>query len=221
MNHKGLVRMCANRYRYFLRQRPALSMEDLMQEGYLAVLEAEKTWQPEKGAFSTWAVFYIRKAMRKALELKSVGGKSYFRPAPASLDAPVPESEELSLLDTIADPDAWDGGEMAASADECRVVREAVEQLPADQYEIAMACLIGKQPLAPWARERGLKPQQARDLEYKAIRSLRQLLQPYAAEMALDGETNFYRSKGRIAFNTTRCSAVEDIVFDRERRRKS
>ena len=30
MNHKGLVRMCANRYRYFLRQRPALSMEDLM-----------------------------------------------------------------------------------------------------------------------------------------------------------------------------------------------
>lgn len=221
MKHDGLIYMCARRYMYFLQLRASVDMDDLMQEGRLAVMAAEKTYNPKKGAFSSWAWRYICKAMRRALGITTVDGKTHFRPDPASLDVPTSEDEELTLLEQIADPDAWDGGEMAVAADDRRAVREAIEQLTGDQHTIAMECLLCGRPLAEVARAHGIAHFKARDAEYKAIINLRRLLQPYAVEKALDSTTDFYRGKGAEAFQTSRSSAVEDIVFQRERKRES
>lgn len=221
MKHDGLIYICARRYMYFLQLRASVDIDDLMQEGRLAVMAAEKTFNPKKGAFSSWAWRYICKAMRRALGISTVDGKTHFRPDPASLDAPTSEDEEFTLLEQIADPDAWDGGEMAVAADDRRAVREAIEQLTGDQHTIATECLLCGRPLVKVAKELDITHMKARDAEYKAISNLRRILQPYAVEKALDSTTDFYRGKGAEAFQTSRSSAVEDIVFQRERRRES
>lgn len=188
-----------------------------MQEGRMAVLEAEKTWNPEKGAFSTWAHFYIRKAMRRCLGISSVNGT--IRPDPASLDAPTDADEELTLLDLIADPDAWEGEMLALQSETRSAVQAAIDELPGNLHTIARECLLGGRPLADVARELGIQQYQAAQAQAKAIASLRRLLLPYAVEKATDDATKWYRGKGVQSFQNTRNSVVEDIVFDREGKR--
>jgi RNA polymerase sigma factor (sigma-70 family) len=65
--HLGTVRSIALRYRNL-----GLSVDDLMQEGSLGLLEAIERYEPERSAdFETYARFRIRRAIRNALTEQS------------------------------------------------------------------------------------------------------------------------------------------------------
>ncbi len=64
--HRGLVVREAKRWRWATKY--GLEQEDLVQAGYLGVCRAMKTYNPKKGAFTTYAVPWIRHFIRRAAE---------------------------------------------------------------------------------------------------------------------------------------------------------
>ena len=217
--HDHLVFSVANRYRGFLKHHPAYNLEDLIQEGRLAVLEAEKTYAPEKGAFSTWATLYIKRAVNRALGIRWRQGEgTVLPPLLASLDAPVDDAGEMFLSDLIADPSACEGWEGMAASQVQQEVRAAVEHLPGDLHTIAKRHILGREPLALVAASLGLEGNQAITRKEKALKALRRALIPLYRAYVLDMDTNWYKKKGVSAFQRTHSSVVEDIVMVRERK---
>lgn len=65
--HQGLVRMFARRYERWIRGTNCLSFEDLCQVGNLGLIRAAKGWEPEKGAFSTYAKWWVCNYIRREI----------------------------------------------------------------------------------------------------------------------------------------------------------
>ena len=219
-DYDPLIYSIVNRYCSYLRYHPAYDLDDLIQEGRLAVIEAQKTWDKQGGAaFSTWATLYIKSAVNRALGIRWRQGKgAVLPPLLFSLDAPVDDAGEMFLSDLIADPAACEGWEGMAASQVQQEVREAVEQLPGDLYTIAKRHILGREPLALVAASLGLEGNQAITQKEKALKALRKALMPLYRAYVLDMDTNWYKKKGVAAFQRTHSSAVEDIVMDRERK---
>lgn len=58
----GLVHVIARRY-----QRKGLEFEDLVQEGTIGIMKAARKYDPAKGAFSTYATYWIRQRIAQAV----------------------------------------------------------------------------------------------------------------------------------------------------------
>ena len=81
-----------------------VSLDDLLQEGFLAILDATETFDPQRGArFVTWLDYYLRQRWNGLAGFRG-------RPRPlneaGSMDAPLTE-DGGTLFDLLADP----GGE--------------------------------------------------------------------------------------------------------------
>lgn len=209
----GLIRKVIARYSNMLQYRPEIDTEDLLQVGRLAVLEAEKTYCPEKGAFTTWAWIYVRKAVRECLGLRWVNGQTLAMPLTDSLDAPVAEDEELTLLDSIADPDAPEGERIHLQHETEAEVQSAIDTLPDALRIVARENLLWGVPLAQIARAHEMPMHKARQAQVDAIRALRRSL------LHLDDLTDWHRRKGVEAFKRSGSSVVEDLVLKREQRK--
>jgi RNA polymerase sigma factor (sigma-70 family) len=81
--HQGLVMHFARRYRL-----PDLELDDLVQEGFIGLLQAARRYDPAQGAFSTYAAYWITKYLRQVY-------------AAARL-----QQDVLPLPDTLPDPRA-------------------------------------------------------------------------------------------------------------------
>lgn len=137
MQHDGLI------YRIALRFLPlcdrATDMDDLMQAGRVGVLLAQASYDAGKGAFGTWAGYYIRTEMENALNLR--GRKRPDRLA-ISLDRPIPGAEELTLLDTLPDRTDMEEQTLAQGTDAYirTVVHTCLDALPWDQRMAVQLC---------------------------------------------------------------------------------
>ena len=90
-----------NRYRLMLAKLPAVDVDDLLQAGRVAIFLAQKKYDPDGGAsFITFVFDRIRSAMHRTMKLKSDGSLPVI---PESIDEPLSEDEDLTLLDTVAD----------------------------------------------------------------------------------------------------------------------
>ncbi len=105
--YEPLIFKIANRYMFILEKSGAVSLEDLHQAGRIAILQAQKRYDPTGGAsFLTFVYEPIRWAVRRAAGFNPNTGK-----APEQLvylDEPLPglSNEELTRLDVLQDPDA-------------------------------------------------------------------------------------------------------------------
>jgi RNA polymerase sigma factor (sigma-70 family) len=90
--HIGLIHYVANRW----ANKYNIPKEELLGPATEGILRALQTWEPEKGAFSTygmwWAEAKVREYLRQVL------------PQGISLDEPLGEEEGFALGDTIASP---------------------------------------------------------------------------------------------------------------------
>ena len=137
MQHDGLVIKIAFRFLPLLDR--ASDMEDLLQAGRLGVLLAQSTYDAGKGAFGTWAGYYIRTEMETALNLR--GRKRPDRLA-VSLDRPIPGAEELTLLDTLPDRTDMEEEALAKGTDAYiqAVVHTCLDALPWEQRMAVQLC---------------------------------------------------------------------------------
>jgi DNA-directed RNA polymerase specialized sigma subunit len=66
--NRGLLHRLARRYAAI---DTAADIEDLMQAGYLGLVEAERTYGADEGTWYAWAALHVRRAMREAVGIGS------------------------------------------------------------------------------------------------------------------------------------------------------
>lgn len=212
LDNCGLIRFWARIYGKWLENSAVVDIDDLMQAGALGLMQAEKTYQPDKGAWSSWASFYIRAAMLAALEMH--GGK----PAPiaVSLDAPTHtkngDPSDVTLLETIVDTSCPDMDDLLLENEVVQTVREVVAALPEDQQRITRLHDLQGNSYAACDHMLDLEPGTARRINSRTLRQLAKN-RKLRALVAIDQETIFYRYKGVYAFNSSGSSVVEDVVI--------
>lgn len=129
--YRPLIYKAANRYRDFLDRTGAIDLDDLIQAGMIAIMNAQRNYQPEKGAsFLRFSWDYIRGAIRRTIGFDRNGTAAA---ALVYLDDPINEDDRITILDTIPDPNIQDNAERLAEEAEreelSTAVHEAVDRL--------------------------------------------------------------------------------------------
>ena len=121
-----------NKYRWALEARGDVDQDDLLQAARIGIWEAERTYKPDAGEWSTYSAFWIRREIRRALGVKS----GHFPPPEIHLDEPLTEDAEETRLDMLAD-DSIPDIDTGILVDEYRqTVRDAVDRLEDQQREV-------------------------------------------------------------------------------------
>lgn len=211
-NNRGLVGLWVKRYAPLCVSRPACAPEDLEQAGFLGLVEAAKTWDPARGAWFTWASYYVRGGMLDALGLRRKALRT------VSLDTPLSD-DDLTLGDTVEDDSLPPIGEAVEQLETVRAVREAVAAIADAEVRTAIerVYLQGMERSAA-ADAMGITAGHLGTL----IRKGRRLLfnDDRLREAVLDEETKFHAHKSAAAFMRDHTSVVEAAVIWREGRRE-
>ena len=231
--HKGLVWKWVRRYSGLCKNRADVDIDDLFQAGFMGMCNAVDTYKPECGAWSAWASFYIRKAIRIELGMETRKGTYVVfadgepvrkRYVVQSLDAPAYASEDcnISLSETIADDSIPDADEALLIDSDAQMVRDAVAAIkkPDVRSAIAARYFDGK-TLSAIATEHGVTYQRIRQRCSEALRLLAKdkRIREIYRERFIDEDTRFIARKGVYAFFSSGSSSVEDQVIRRDAQR--
>jgi RNA polymerase sigma factor (sigma-70 family) len=146
--HRGLVFTIARRYLSACIHDPAIDLDDLMQTGFIGLMQAAETHDETKGSFAHWAAYYIRQEIRLLLSMHRKLPR--IRVMELSLDAPVMDGEEPSLGDAVAaDVDVEAGADRQEIT---QAVNEAVDRLPDKQRDLVRLCDLQGRSLSDAAR---------------------------------------------------------------------
>lgn len=212
--NRGLLYKLSQRYRTACQRDRATSEEDLIQAGYLGLVEAARAWDSERGAWSTAAVMYVKKNMREAVGLHSKRIRAEHDAV--SLEEPVSGGDDTARVDLLEDSTAQPVEESVILQDLQHRVREAVQALddPQMRYVVEKHDLEGLSYLSIGS-DMGFTHNQVRQLGDKAWRRLKsdRRMRALALAYSLDQDTRFHAHKGLRAFNSTWSSVVEDAVL--------
>lgn len=214
--NKGLISMIAKRYTSIINGRGDCDFDDLMQAGFFGIHGAADEYSPERGAkFSTFAVFFIKREMRRTLGILTSKRDASLYADP--LDAPLyRDDDDTTLLDTIADDAGEQAGEHVEQEELRTAVRAAVGRMKHDaaRRTIEAYYFEGKNT-EQQASVAGVTPGEISNRLFRGYRELYH--DPELHSWAVDYEyTNPYRHKGVRAFKSSRSSVVEDIVLQAE-----
>lgn len=194
--------------------RSGVTCDDLMQESFLALLDALEGWRADGGAFLTWYGIRLKLFFTTACGLRTHRQAQEPLRNSTSLSVPIGDAEsDLTLEDVVSDPRAdqdFLDVETQVWREQFRVAMEkALAQLPADERAVIRARFYeGRtlQEIGPHARR----------LEGKALTALRRPKISGDLRQFIEARTPFYLRVGVETFQRTGVSSVERIVFLRE-----
>ncbi len=200
-NNHGMINRIVKGYGAHVEINKAVDYDDLYQSAVVGLLEAVPGWDPSRGAFMTFAVYYIRKSIRQTLGVATSKRTVDSMPT-VSLYAPINELDDIFLVDTIADTSAVDPAEEAELSDMRRIVREAVESLPESQYIAIQHWINGGDPLGTSREQLAAK---------KSLRKNKALIKMWEMCKSVP-----YHHIGYKTYKTTFTSTVEAAAIYRE-----
>lgn len=214
--YEPFLQSIANKYIPVLKRSGAVGLDDLIQVGRIAVIDAQKRYEPDKGTFLALLSYYVRSAMRKTLGFNSQTGE-----APEQLvylDAPISDESDGTLGDTIADLTAPTVDEHITEPETKREiseqVREALNRMKSEkQREVITRIYIDGQERTAAAADMGMKYSPLCALERAGKRSLHRDEQ---LKQFVIGEIPFF-TVGVMQFNCTWTSATEKTVIWRDK----
>ena len=174
----------------------AVDMEDLKQAAFLGFYEAVQRFEESRGDFLPLLSLCVRKACRAALGLRGRQRAEHY--ATISMETPI--SEELTIYDTLADPDASTPFEQAEMR---RDIENALQKLPEDTAAIIRQHDLQGLPLAQCGGEKAMY------LRREGFRKLR------ASPIIRAYKPVEFRYKSLAAFRRSWSSVVEDEVIRR------
>lgn len=220
---RNFVARQANRLVLALDGRCGVTVDDLINEGFLAMCAACETYNDDKGGFITWLDFYLKRSFAAAC-----GYRTSRRDAidlSDSLDRPLDHSDADSdtLGAVIPDPrNQYDAVDNAVYNEGLHVRLDALigTLTPAGAEMIRDAYWKGK-TTEQLARDRGITERAVGRRREDYIQNLRRQARCTSAGLRLcayiEVNTPYYTHVGPRQFNTTHTSAVEKAVLVRER----
>jgi RNA polymerase sigma factor (sigma-70 family) len=174
LDNLRLAPYCVKRFtsRYRIPGVLGLDIDDLISEAFIALCRAAEMWDPQRGAFSTYAVVAIQNWLINVCKLDRVGIRNEVEML--SLDSPIGDAEEERLMDLLPDsgPQLEDTVINRRLASDLRV---AVDELPDKDRRVITGLLHGHNP-ADLARAFGCSRQRIEQIQSRAYRRLRQRL---------------------------------------------
>lgn len=209
--YSGFVTRLALQYLTIIKDTGAIDLDDLKQEGTIALITAQQSYDPGKGvSFATWAAGYIKCRIRNAIGFKSDG---IIKCQPELiLDAPVSDTEDISLLDSIPDESILDSTDLIIRSEEAKEVREAVERIRnKDQRQVIQSLFFDGKDYRETAKKMGTSVELVKSRKENAISALRKdhKLKAYMLPSLANGSISVFRSTG---------ATIEEIyILEQER----
>ena len=211
--NKGLIGLLARQYAQACALDRAVSVEDLMQAGFFALVRAEASYDPDAGkTWSAWASWNIRCEFNNLLGLDA----RHFTRAHTgadSLDRPANDADGCAMSELLAD-DNLPEADAALLLDETRrSVREAVARMqdPEQRRAVQLRGLEGRS-VQETAVLMGTSLAHVRHLFAQGGASL--YSDPrLRAQLCLDERTRFHAHKGVKAFNRDWTSVTEGAAL--------
>ena len=211
-----------------------VDVDDLVQDGYIAVDCAVKDFDPEKGSFLTWLDYFLKSEFDKAAgRYRTEERDGVRRRIPrdalngaASLDTPLDQADAGSdtLADTVADPrdDCADMEERIYQEQLAGAIHAAVDRLPPVSREIVRRRYFHGETAEHIAEVLGLDNGQAvYGREKRALEAIRNSSDGVTLSGFLYDRIDYYRGVSARRFLTRGASSVENAVFARERLRRT
>ena len=152
--------------------RGGVTLEDLEQSAFLALLDALEGWRAEAGQFLTWYGLRLKAAFTEATGQRTQRDRLDPLDRALSLEAPVgDEDDTLTLADVIPDPQAAEALEGVGEVWD--TLHRAVEGLPEGQREEIRRRYWMNQTTAEISVATGVPEKEVRKLEAAALRALR------------------------------------------------
>ena len=158
---RPLVYKVAMKYMAEAQRLVYVDSDDLIQTGYIALIEAQQAYDTEQNAnFLTFAYNKISWGIMRLLGWRWTPEEKLLIKEPTlnRLDAPVSEEdpEGLSLVDMIQDPDIEDFSEDVARQELAEAVRAAVQRLKNDrQRDYISRIFLQGEPVSSIAKKDG------------------------------------------------------------------
>ncbi len=125
--NRGFIYKVAKRYLPAAIRNRGMDLEDLAQAACIGMIEAVPSWDTERGAFLTVAMYYMTCSIRQELGVLTTKQRFENEEPPLLLSTPAGENEGSdSLLDLVHDTTAKDPQQAAEQADMQRIVRGAM-----------------------------------------------------------------------------------------------
>ena len=221
-----LVYKFAVRYYTATKGRGGVTVEDLAQTGFVAMMDAIPRYNPSEAAFSTFLVQYLRKHFQEASGRLYLDASGRMMPRDAlnasiSIHVPVGDNDgDTELLEVLEDPNtATDSAEEVIWREQLRdTVSDVLRDLPEDQQGIIRGRYWMRKSFDDLAENMDISSREARKIEDNALRSIRggkslARLKPF---MHFD----YYGGTGLGVFKSTGASVQERYILQKERRRR-
>ncbi len=202
----------SNRWAYAWQGRGGVTFDDLYQTGFLALLEAVRTYNPEKGVkFISWLGTCLRTPFLAAVGYRTERQRRDPIEAAASLEAPVEGTEGLTVADMVADPlDCIAAVDRKIFLQQLHAaLDEALDRLPQEQARAVRRRFYEGLSFAQAAELDHTTPDAVKRQEAAAMQQLRRKESARRLRAFLDERTPFYSVHG--------VHGVERLVVRRER----
>ena len=214
---KGFVRMRAHRAFVLCGGRGGVTIEDLVQQGYIAMRRAISTYDAGRGTFLAHLELRLRSAFAEACDYRK--RKRDPLNSAFSLDAPVDgdEDETSTYLDFLADPsEPYEDADQRVYIEQLHnALDAALDGLSPKRADVIRAMYWQGKTNTQIAAERGVSVQNIGSTARRGIDDLRRSSAARSLQQFLDERTDFYSGTGRCSFEANG-SSVERAVIRRE-----
>lgn len=215
------IDMMAGKYYALLDGRSTADRSDLYQSGYIALVEAAKSFDVNSGfKFLTWLGYHLKRTFGDTAGIRTKAGRRFNNAL--SLDAPLSTSdgEETTLQDTVPDL-------------RCHI-DNVIERLYIEELHAVLSGMIGMLPVdtaavinaryfddltgAELADAAGVAPEHVNKHLTKGLNDLRRMTRttPLGRKLNSFRQGNEYQHVSLDGFLRSRTSAVEQAVIQRE-----
>lgn len=155
--------------------RGGVTLDDLEQEGFIALLEALEGWDEKAGKFLTWYDLRLKSAFTAATMQRTKRDMKDPLQDCLSLDAPLTDQEgdPFTLEDTIPDQRAEDDLNTVEEWDRQAAIRRVLDSLQAEQRRVILLRYYHDMTREQTAQRLHLTRTRVNTIEQKALRILR------------------------------------------------
>ena len=220
------VAKIAHSYMVFYDGRYGVELEDLIQAGFLAMVEASKNYEPGEAKFTTYLAYHLKTAFAEAANRRTKSQKENPLHNAKSIYEPVPgaEDEETLLLDIIPGPDAFEDVEAKIYRQQLRADLEAVlSTIPARNADVLRLHFFEDKELTEIAASRGVSTEAVSACKRDGLQAMRRKTntkQGAKLKEYIESHTNYYIGMGYGHFINTQTSPIENAVLRREQLEK-